>query len=172
MKKALPLFAALVLFFAAGCEKQSINQNTPPPPPSSFTATLAVDFCGTEMKAEITQKNFDEYEIQMISPEIMAPLKIVFSNGECTAFYDGLEFRTEANRFPQSEFGSLLTQALTYVGQNIDIQKTFDGNIWTYKGVGTRGEFSLEQNPKNGEWIGFTVQSADLKVVFTNTNRK
>ena len=45
---------------------------------ASFTATLAVDFCGTEMEAEITQKSFDEYEIQMISPEIMSPLKIAF----------------------------------------------------------------------------------------------
>lgn len=167
MKKALPLIAALILMLACGCEKQS-KTATPPPAPSSFTADLSVDFGGIQMTASFVQKNFDEFEISMLSPEIMTNLKLYYSNGECTASYGGLEFKTEANRFPQAEFAGLLTQAISSIGQNIDIQKTFNGNVWRYKGLGSRGEFSLIQNKDSGEWISFTVESADLKVEFSN----
>ena len=167
MKKALPLIAALILMLACGCEKQS-KTAVPPPAPSSFTADLSVDFGGIQMTAKLTQKNFDEFKISMLSPEIMKDLTLYYSNGECTASYGGLEFKTEANRFPQAEFGGLLTQAISAIGQNIDIQKTFDGTVWKYKGLGNRGDFTLVQNKNNGEWISFAVESADLKVEFSN----
>lgn len=170
MKKALPLIAALILMLACGCEKQS-KSVAPPPAPSSFAAELSVDFGETQMTAKLVQKNFDEFEISMLSPEIMKDLTLYYSNGECTASFGGLEFRTEANRFPQAEFGGLLTQAISAIGQNIDIQKTFDGNVWTYKGLGNRGEFTLIQNKDSGEWISFAVESADLKVEFSNINK-
>ncbi len=171
MKKALPFFAALIIILTAGCEKQTKNA-APPPPHASFTADLSVDFCGTEMKATLTQKSFEEFEVKMLSPEIISDLTLVYSNGECTATYEGLEFKTDASRFPQAEFGGLLTRALSYIGQDIDIQKTFDSNIWTYKGLLDRGEFAITQNADNGDWICFTVQAADLTVNFSNIIRK
>ena len=171
MKKALPLIAALILMLACGCEKQS-KAVAPPPAPSSFTAELSVDFGETQMTAKLVQKNFDEFEISMLSPEIMKDLTLYYSNGECMAKYEGLEFNTDASRFPQAEFGSLLTNALTAVSQNIDIQKTFESGIWTYKGLLDRGEFSITQNAENGDWICFTVQAADLTVSFSNLTRK
>lgn len=171
MKKALPFFAAVIMILTAGCEKQ-IKNTAPPPPPSSFTADLSVKYCGTELKANITQQSFDEFEVKIITPEILSDLTINYSNGECMAKYEGLEFNTDASRFPQAEFGSLLTNALTAVSQNIDIQKTFESGIWTYKGLLERGEFSITQNAENGDWICFTVQAADLTVSFSNLTRK
>ncbi len=171
MKNALPFFAAVIIILTAGCEKQSKN-TAPPPPPASFSADLSVNFCGTEMKATLIQKNSDEFEMKMSSPEIMSDLTLIYSNGECTATYEGLEFKTEVNRFPQAEFGSMLTRALSYIGQDIDIQKTFGSNIWTYKGLLDRGEFAITQNADNGDWICFTVQAADLTVNFSNIIRK
>ncbi len=168
MKRAFSFLAALVLLIAAGCEKQSPNSATPPPLPTSFSANLSADFCGTEMKAKLTQKSNEEYIIEMLSPDIMTPLKLTYNRGVCTVNYDGLEFESDSGRFPQSEFGALLTQALSYIGQNIDIQKTYDGTSWTYKGIGSRGEFSIKQNAENGEWINFNVQSADLTVIFSD----
>lgn len=171
MKKVLPFFAALIMILTAGCEKQS-KISVPPPHPTSFTADLSVNYCGTDMKAAITQKSFDESEIKIITPEIMSDLTLNYSNGECTASYEGLEFKTDASRFPQAEFGSLMTSALNAVGQDIDIQKTFESDIWTYKGLLDRGEFSLTQNAESGDWICFTVQAADLTVNFSNIVRK
>lgn len=168
MKKAFSVFAAIILLLAAGCEKQSAKENVPPPLTTSFGANLAVDFGGTAMTAEITQKSGEEFEIHMLSPEIMTPLTLSYINGVCTVTYDGLEFESESNRFPQAEFGSLLTQALAYIGQDIDIQKTYSEGIWTYKGTGDRGVFSLTRNEETGAWLEFSVEGAGLKVTFSD----
>lgn len=167
MKKALCVLAAVFLIIAAGCEKQPAKENVPSPPPVSFTANLAVDFGGTPMTALLTQKSSEEHTIQMLSPEVMKPLTLSYTNGICTVTYDGLTFESDANRFPQAEFGHLLTQALSSIAQDIDIQKTYSEGIRTYKGTGDRGIFSLTRSEESGEWLEFTVEGAGLKVTFS-----
>lgn len=169
MKRAFSVFAALIFLLAAGCGKQSAKEEAAPPPlPAAFTADLAVNLGGTAMTAKLTQNSSEEFEIQMLSPEIMTPLSLSYSGGACTVTYDGLTFESEPDRFPQAEFGSLLTQALACTAQDIDIQKTYSNGIWTYKGTGDRGIFSLSRSSESGNWLEFSVEGAELKVVFSN----
>ena len=171
MKRALSVFAAVVFLLAAGCEKQSKNPVVTPPP-SSFTANLSIDFAQTPMTARLTQTDSENFTVQMLSPEIMAPLCLTYSAGACTVSYEGLKFESEPDRFPQAEFGALLTQALTSIMQDIDIQKTYSENIWTYNGIGSRGNFKITRNAESGKWLSFEVESAGLKIDFSNFDIK
>lgn len=171
MKRALTVFAAIVFLLAAGCEKQNKNP-TVIPPPSSFTANLSIDFAQTPMTARLTQTDSENFIIQMLSPEIMAPLRLTYTAGVCTVSYEGLEFESEPDRFPQAEFGALLTQALTSIAQDIDIQKTYSENLCTYNGIGNRGNFRMTGNAESGEWLSFEVEGAGLKIDFSDFNKK
>lgn len=168
MKRAFSILAAFVFLLAAGCEKQRIDETTPPAAPTAFTANLNVTFGDTEMTAKLTQNSPDSFEIQMLSPEIMESLALTYANGACTVTYDGLKFETDLSRFPQAEFGALVTQTLSDIAQDMNIQKTYSEGIWTYKGTGERGGFSLTQSGETGAWLELTVDGADLRVVFND----
>lgn len=168
MKRAFSILAALIFLLAAGCEKQRIDKTTPPSAPTSFTADLNVTFGDTAMTARLTQASPDSFEIQILSPEILSSLALAYANGTCTVTYDGLKFETDLTRFPQAEFGALVTQTLSDIAQDMNIQKTYSDGVWTYKGAGERGSFSLTQNGETGAWLELTVDGADLHVVFKN----
>lgn len=168
MKRAFSILAALIFLLAAGCEKQRIDETAPPAAPTAFTANLNVTFGDTAMTAKITQNSPDNFEIQMLSPEIMESLALTYSSGVCTVTYDGLKFETDLSRFPQAEFGALVTQTLSDIAQDINIQKTYSEGIWTYRGTGERGTFTLTQSGETGAWLELAVDGADLHVVFND----
>lgn len=168
MKKAFSVFAALLMLLAAGCEKQpSAKNQTPPPIPASFTAKLDVKFGDTSMTAALTKNAADDYTVQMLTPEIMSPLALTYKNGGCTVTYDGLKFETDLNRFPQSEFGGLLTSALSDIEQGIDVETMISDGIITYKGNGERGIYTVTRNAENGAWLELSIEGAQLHAVFS-----
>lgn len=168
MKKAFSLFAAVLILLAAGCEKQSAPETlTPPPIPSAFTAKLDVVFGDITMTANLTKNAADDYQIQMLSPEIMESLGLSYKDGACSVTYDGLNFETDLNRFPQSEFGALLTAALSDIEQGIDIETTYADGIWTYKGNGERGIFVVTRDAETGAWLELSIEGAQLHVKFS-----
>lgn len=169
MKKAFSVFAALILIFAAGCENQKITQTkTPPPLPEAFTANLEITYGETAMTAAFTQKSFEEYELRMLTPEILSPLTLAYNKGICTVTYDGLKFETDLNRFPQVSFGTLLTETISNIKDGIDIQTTYADGIWTYKGTGERGVFVLTRNAETGAWLELSIEAAPLHVIFSD----
>ncbi len=169
MKKLLSLLAVAVLFFAAGCESRSISDaKTPPPIPEVFSSNLKIAYGDTAMNAVINQLTNGETEIQMTSPEILAPLKLCYKDGGCTVTYDGLTFETDLNRFPQVSFGTLLINTLYDIKQGIDIQTTFADGIWTYKGTGDRGIFVMTRDAESGAWLSLSIEGASLHAEFTD----
>lgn len=168
MKKAFSVFAALILIFAAGCENQKITETKAPPPlPEAFTANLRIVYGDTVMTAAFTQKSFDEYEVKMLTPEILSPLTLTYAGGTCTVTYDGLKFETDLNRFPQVSFGTLLTESIAHIREGIDIQTTYADGIWTYKGTGERGVFALTRDAESGAWLELSIEGAQLHIIFS-----
>ncbi len=168
MKKAFSLFAALFILLAAGCEKQTKQKSaTPPPIPSAFTANLDVKFNNIEMTAVLTKNASDDYTVQMLTPEILSPLGLNYKDGVCEVTYDGLNFETDLNRFPQTEFGGLLTDALSDIEHGIDVEVTVSDGIATYKGNGERGIYTVTRNAETGELLDFSVEGAQLHAVFS-----
>ncbi len=167
MKKAFSLFAVIILVLAAGCEKQSKNSRTPPPVPDSFTANLKAEYGDTQMTALLTQNTPEEFVIDFQTPEAIAPLTVEYKNGTCKVTYDSLSFETDLNRFPQTEIGALLVNALSDAVQGMNLQTAYADGIWTYTGTGERGVFRLTQKGDTGEWLEFTVDGANLKITFS-----
>lgn len=168
MKKALYVCAVLLFLITAGCEKQAAPKNqTPPPIPAAFTAKLDVKFGDISMTASLTKNASDDYTVQMLTPEIMSPLALAYKDGGCTVTYDGLNFETDLNRFPQSEFGGLLTSALSDIEHGIDIETMISEGTVTYKGNGERGIYTVKRNAENGAWLEFSAEGAQLHVVFS-----
>ncbi|MBQ2847379.1 MAG: hypothetical protein IJE74_03895 [Clostridia bacterium] len=168
MKKAFSVFAALILIFAAGCENQTVSETkTPPPIPENFSANLRIAYNETSMTAAFRQNSFDDFELNMLSPEILKPLSLAYKNDICTVTYDGLKFETDLNRFPQVTFGALLTEAISYIKQGIDIQTAYADGIWTYKGNGERGIFVLTRDAETGAWLELSIEGAGLHIMFS-----
>ncbi|MBQ4627189.1 MAG: hypothetical protein IJB45_08080 [Clostridia bacterium] len=174
MKKAFSVFAAAAIFLltAAGCEKQIIGEKTPPPLPESFSATVEAVYGELTMTAEFTQNSFDDFSIKMISPEILSPLTVNYKEGFCKIIYDGLEFEADLSRFPQTEFGHLLTQAISDIKTDIEITKTYNEGIWSYSGSSERGIFTMTRNAETGAWLELEIEGAPLHVVFSDFNIK
>lgn len=168
MKKAFSVFAVFILIFAAGCENQKITETkTPPPIPEAFTSNLKIAYGDTSMTASFTQKSFKEFELRMLTPEILSPLALGYKDGVCTVTYDGLKFETDLNRFPQVTFGALLTETISNIKDGIDVQTTYSEGIWTYKGTGERGVFVLTRNAETGAWLELSIEGAQLHVIFS-----
>ncbi len=171
MKKAFSLFAAIFLIFAAGCEKQKSSAPTPPPAPTAFTSNLTAVYGDTEMTALLTQNAAEDFSLQFLTPEALAPLSVEYKNGACKVTYDGLMFETDLNRFPQTEIGALLVNALSDAVQGMNLQTSFADGIWTYTGTGERGTFTLTRNGETGEWLEFAADGANLKITFSDFKR-
>ncbi len=168
MKKAFSIFAAVLLLLMAGCEKQlTPKAEAPAPIPPSFTAKLEVAFGETTMTANLKKNSANDYFIQILSPEIMSSLGLAYKDDVCTVTYDGLKFETDLNRFPQAEFGALLTGTLTDIEQGIDIETAYADGIRTYRGTGERGVFEVTRNEKTGEWLELSIEGAQLHVKFS-----
>lgn len=169
MKKVFSVLTAAILIFAAGCGNRSITESKVPPPlPEAFTANLKVNYGETSMTAVFNQKSFDEYELKMLTPEILSPLTLLYGGTSCTVTYDGLKFETELDRFPQVSFGTLLTETLKSIKDGVDIQATYSNGIWTYKGTGERGIFVFTRDEKSGAWSELSIEGAQLHIVFEN----
>ncbi len=168
MKKALSVAAAVLIFLfsAAGCEKQMIGEKTPPPLPESFSANVEAVYNTTAITAHFIQKSQDEYSVEILSPEILTPLTVNFKGGICTLNYDGLDFKSDFSRFPQTEFGKLLIQAISDIKADIDIAKTYSDGIWSYSGSGERGVFVLTRDAETGAFLEFEIEGAPLHIVF------
>ena len=168
MKKALSVAASIIILALAfaGCEKQLIGEKAPPPLPESFSANVEAVFDTTAITAEFVQKSLDEFSVKILSPEILTPLTVNFENGACTVIYDGLEFKSDLSRFPQTEFGRLLIQALSDIRTDLDITKTYSEGIWTYSGSSERGIFLLKRDGETGAFTEFEIEGASLHIVF------
>lgn len=167
MKKTFAVFAAIVLLFASGCQKADKVPDAPPSTPTNFSSDLTAVFGDIEMTAAFEKNSAWGFVLDILTPEILEPLKFIYSDGKCTAEYDGLTFEADLARFPQSEFGSLLTNALSAVYDGMDIAVTYSDGVWKYNGTGERGAFTLTQS-ESGEWLEFSVDAASLKAVFGN----
>lgn len=170
MKKAFFLFAAIFLVLAAGCEKQGESAKSPPPAPTAFTSEITAVYGNTEMTALLTQNAAEDFTVKFLTPDALSPLSIEYKNGGCKVTYDGLSFETDLNRFPQTEIGALLTNALSDAVQGMNLQTSYADGIWTYTGTGERGIFTLTRNGETGEWLEFNADGADLKITFSKVN--
>lgn len=170
MKRICAVFAVMILIFTAGCQKSKEPIKEKASPPSAYSTTLDATFGETQMKARLTRHSAQKHEIQMLSPEIMKPLNLIYENGICTVTYDGLTFETDLKRFPQAEFGALLVQALTDISSNIITVTTDSDGMIKYTGPSDYGNFSLIQDPETGLWKEFSIDGASLNVLFSDFN--
>lgn len=168
MKRICAVFAVLVLIFTAGCQKSDKTVKEKAAPPSAYSSKLEATFKETKMTAELTKHSDQKYEIQMLSPEIIKPLNLVYENGICTVTYDGLTFVTDLKRFPQAEFGALLVQALTDISNNVVTVSTDSDGMIKYTGPSNYGDFELIQDPETGLWNEFSIDGASLKIHFSD----
>ena len=168
MKKAFSVFAVLFLLIAAGCEKQKNEQVAPPSAPTSFSSNIKAVCNDVEITAQLTQNAPENFTVQFLTPQPLSPLSLTYKNGVCAVKYGELMFETELNRFPQAEMGALIIHSISDAVQGIDIQTTCSDGIWTYKGSGERGAFSLTQNAETGAWLELCIEGAQLNVIFTD----
>ena len=166
MKKLLPFLAAILLL--QGWSAVQKQPSSPPPIPAAFTADIAVTFGDYAVTALFTQNSFSDFKLKMLTPPSLEPLEISFLNDSCTVTYDNLKFETDLKRFPQTAFGSLLTDALGAAASSTDINISYADGIWTYTGTGSAGDFIFTQDNATGAWLTLTIESAQLKIVFSN----
>lgn len=169
MKKALSVFTAAIIILLAvtGCEKQIIGEKTPPPLPENFTSKLEAVYGEITMTAEFTQNSYDDFSIRILTPEILSPLTVIYKEGICKVIYDGLEFEADLSRFPQTEFGHLLTQTLSDIKADLEIAKTYNEGIWYYSGSGERGVFTMTRDAETGAWLELEIEGAPLHITFS-----
>lgn len=158
----------MIILFAAGCKKQKNESLSPPSAPSSYSSDIKINYNELEMTAQLTQNSAEDFSIQFITPSPLAPLLLSYKDGSCTVNYGELTFETELDRFPQAEIGALIIHSISDAIQGIDIKATCLDGIWTYKGTGERGSFSLTRDAETGAWLELYIEGADLKVIFSN----
>lgn len=168
MKKFCFVFALLLLTFASGCHNKNIIEPKKTSPPSVYSANIDVTFKDLKVTGELTKHSPQKYEIKILTPDIMKPLSILYENKICTVTYDGLEFESDVRRFPQSEFGALLTQALDDIDtETMTVSSNENGDL-LYKGITDYGDFRMIQDSETGLWKEFSVDGASLRIIFSD----
>ena len=167
MKKICLVSVLMVLILTSGCKNKTNLQPKSVSPPEKYSVNLDVAFRNINMTALMTKLSPEKFEIQMLSPEIMTPLSLLYENGVCTVTYDGLTFESDFNRFPQCEFAALLTRALNDVESGIAVSQITENGDIIFKGITDCGEFILTQNSETGHWKEFSINGASLKIVFS-----
>lgn len=158
--------AVMLTIFTAGCEKQNKTDSDSREIRNCFSAKAEITFKELFMTAQITRCENGEMKIKMLTPESLAPLEIICLNGNCRAIFDGIEFSTATDRFPQAEFASITAQAFDYAQANIDLKKTVSDGKITYQGSTDSGVFILNQDPQSGNWLDLSIEGAQLHIVF------
>ncbi len=168
MKKLCFVFALLFLSLASGCQNKNGYESKKASPPSAYTVNIDVTFKELKIAGELTKHSPQKYDIKILTPDIMKPLLISYENDVCTVTYDGLEFESDVSRFPQSEFGELLTRALDDIhSETVAFSVNENGDI-IYKGITDYGDFMMVQDSKTGLWKEFSVDGASLKITFSD----
>lgn len=166
MKKLCVSLVIVIVLFISGCNKDNSPQKENFTPPSFNSVILDVTFKNMEMNAKLIKHSSQKYELQMLSPEIMRPLNLIYENDICTVTYDGLTFETDMKRFPQSEFGGILINSLKDIDGGIVSKTLADDGTVIYKGITDYGDFVLTCDSRTGLWNEFSVEGAELKILF------
>lgn len=156
----------MLTVFTAGCEKQNKEKHSSQEICSCFAAKAEITFRDMFMTAQITRCENGEFKVRFITPESLAPLEIICLDGNCRATFDGIEFSTATDRFPQAEFAAVAAQAFDYAQANIDLKKTVNDGKTTYQGSTDSGVFILNQEPHSGNWLDLSIEGAQLHIVF------
>lgn len=168
MKKLCFVLVLVFLSLASGCKNKNISDPKKTAPPSTYTANIDVSFKELKINGELTKHETNKYSIKILTPDIMKPLSITYENDICTVEYDGLEFESDVSRFPQSEFGALLTQALDDIDSETMTFSADENGDTVYKGITDYGDFRMIQDSKTGLWKEFYVDGASLKITFSD----
>lgn len=160
--------AALIMVFAAGCEKQGGEATPVSEKPKAFSADAEITYGELYMTAQMVCTAENELRINILTPEILSPLEIICKNGECSATYDGISFSVETDRFPQIELVKIAAQALAYANAGVELKKSEKDGIISYQGSTDRGVFVLTQDAETSAWLDLSVEGAQLHVVFKN----
>ena len=161
-----------MLVFAAGCEKQPSDNGFQAALPDAFSCVIEAEYKDVSSTAQFTQTSSGNGKISFLTPEILKPLELTFTDEKCNVVYDSLEFETEPERFPQAEFCSVLVQTLAYAQTGIDIEKTVKNGIISYRGSSEHGVFVLKQNAENGALTEFEAESCGLYIKFSEFKSK
>ncbi len=168
MKKTLAALSLLIVLLCTGCNDSPDVQTAPPTAPAKFESTVTVAFDALEITAVLTKETSSNYTLDILTPEILEPLKLIYSDGNCSVEYDSLGFETNSARFPQTEFGAILTDALVCVYDGIDVGTSYSDGIWKYTGTVNGSIFTLTQSADSGEWLEFTLSDKLIHVVFND----
>ena len=168
MKKFCFVFALIFLSLASGCRNQNGYEPKKSAPPSAYSVNIDVIFKELKITGELTKHSPKNYDIKILTPDIMKPLLISYKNNICTVTYDGLEFESDVSRFPQSEFGALLTRALDDIDAETMTSSADENGNTVYKGITDYGDFRMIQDSKTGLWKEFCVDGASLNITFSN----
>lgn len=120
------------------------------------------------MKAKLTKHSTQKYELDVSTPEILNSLNLIYENGKCTVTYEGMTFETDLKRFPQSEIGALISQALTDTDSGITAKTVSQDGTIIYKGITDYGDFILIQDAETGLWKEFSVDGASIRIIFSD----
>lgn len=168
LKKTLAALAVLVLLLSTGCNASPAVPTAPPTAPENFESTVTAAFDTLEITAVLTKEPSSYYTLDILTPEILEPLTLRYSDGNCSVEYDTLSFEANLARFPQTEFGAFLTDALACVYDGIDIGTSYSDGIWKYTGTVNGSIFTLTQSADSGEWLEFTLNDKLIHVVFSD----
>ena len=155
-----------VIIFTAGCEKQNKTDYSSGDICNTFTAKAEITFRDLFMTAQISRKQNGELKVKIVTPDSLSPLEVICLDGKCRATFDGIEFSTATDRFPQAEFAATAAQAFDYVQAGIDLKKTVSDSKTTYQGSTDNGVFILTQDIQSGNWLDLSIEGAQLHIVF------
>ena len=167
MKKlVIPIIAVVILF--CSCSNPGVKDNKPPVFPVGFSADLDVVYNDYRISATWMLAKTGESKITVTSPETVAGLEMNFGSSGYGVKYKGLGIELDADKFPQSSFGSALVNAFEYVTKSVTETPVYKDGLWLYEGELPVGSFTLAQNGEDGTLKYFSVPGIGLTVNFSN----
>ncbi len=167
MKRMLPavLCGVLILCLCA-CGKGG-TPGHPPSFPERFSADAAVRIGEYTILSHVRWAQ-DDMAVTFQSPEALQKLTLTISGGTCSVAYDGLSLNLDVGSIPQASFARLIDQAMIRCVSGADVETSFTGTEWVYRGETGIGAFELAQDPDSGALKRVSCPDAELTIDFSN----
>ncbi len=167
MKRVWSALIALLFVLALfGCKGK--ESSTPPAIVPSFESDVKISFNDMEITCHLTQKDFNDAEIEIYTPEELKGMVITRTQDECTLSYKDMNYKLDLTKFPKASFAQIMTESYAQLvnSENVKIKK--EEKYWIYEGKINSGAFIIKQNDDTGFVERIEVPQVNMIAEFSN----
>ena len=168
MKRFLTLLLCGIVIISFSACNGNNKKNATPDINKLFSCTADITYGDFKTTATINRLGNGMWDVEFITPNTLAGVKLSYNGVDITASYKGLSFSIPKDAAPIKGVLNYIFKAIDKSAEKVNMPYTEQDGMKIFKGESDDGDFTLSIDKSNGNLTSFDMPSRKLEVKFSN----